>query len=203
MVLGRLIPRSGKGFIVRSLSVLFLGEGLLIAFFVYSDYVLPRLTRQFTSSPLTCEFFGDSHHQIPRMWWAVHVALWRATSNPQSASGLDDHSLESCYWRSFCALGRLLSHITPGQHFYYINFILSHKIITQWLEVTPISYLSFHGSGLWAQLSWALCSKSHKAVVKIHMGCIPFWNSRFSSKLMRLLAEFCFPVVVGLGVHVF
>lgn len=116
---------------------------------------------------------------------------------------LDDHSLESCYWRSFCALGRLLSHITPGQHFYYINFILSHKIITQWLEVTPISYLSFHGSGLWAQLSWALCSRSHKAVVKIHMGCIPFWNSRFSSKLMRLLAEFRFPVVVGLGVHVF
>ena len=96
---------------------------------------------------------------------------------------LDDHSLESCYWRSFCALGRLLSYITPGQHFYYINFILSHKIITQWLEVTLISYLSFHGSGLWAQLSWALCSRSHTAGVKSHkvlfqaheiVGRIPF-----------------------------
>ena len=41
-------------------------EGLLIAFFD-SSYVLSRLTRQFTSSPLTCEFFGDSHHQIPLM----------------------------------------------------------------------------------------------------------------------------------------
>lgn len=85
-VLGRLIPRSGKGFIVRSLSVLFLDEGLLIAFFD-SSYVLSRLTRQFTSSPLTCEFFGDSHHQIPLMWWAVYVALWQATTNPKSASG--------------------------------------------------------------------------------------------------------------------
>lgn len=114
---------------------------------------------------------------------------------------LDDHSVESCCWRSFWALGRLLSHITPGQHFYYINFnfILSHKIITQLLEVTHISYLSFHGSGLWAQLSWALCSRSHKAVVKIRMGRIPFLNSRFSSKLMRLLAEFHFLVVVGFG----
>ena len=67
MVLGRLIPRSGKDSIVRSLGVLFLDDSLLIAFFVYSGFVVSRLTRQFTSSPLICEFFGDSHHQIPLM----------------------------------------------------------------------------------------------------------------------------------------
>ena len=54
---------------------------------------------------------------------------------------------------------------------------------------THISYLSFHGSGVWAQLSWVLCLRSHKATVKVHMGCISFWSSGSSSKLMRLMAE--------------
>lgn len=87
MVLGRLIPRSGKDSIVRSLGVLFLDDSLLIAFFVYSGFVLSRFTRQFTSPPLWSVNSLDSHHQIPLMWWAVHVALWQATPNPQSASG--------------------------------------------------------------------------------------------------------------------
>lgn len=160
------------------------------------------------SSPLLPWPVNSLEIPIIRYLWCDGQCMLPFDRPPPTLSQLlvlDYHSLESCYWRSFCALGRLLSHITPGQHFYYINFnfILSHKIITQWLEVTCISFLSFHGSGLWAQLSWALCSRSHKAVVKIRMRCTPFWNSRFSSKLIRLLAEFCFLVVVALGDHVF
>lgn len=32
---------------------------------------------------------------------------------------------------------------------------------------THLLYHSFHGSGFWAQLNWVLCSKSHKAEIKV------------------------------------
>ena len=93
--------------------------------------MLSRLVRQFTSSPLTCEFFGGSHHQVPLCYGQCILSFDRPLPTLNQLVVLDDHSMDSCCQRSFCALGRILSDITSEQHFDCTHFILLHKKITR------------------------------------------------------------------------
>lgn len=65
-----------------------------------------------------------------------------------------------------------LEEISKAHELCICFLLLCNKLpLTQWLKTTPhVLSHSFHGSGIWGQCGWVLCSGFHKAEIKLGPG---------------------------------
>lgn len=78
----------------------------------------------------------------------------------------------------------------PHWHLYYFP-LLHNKLLQKSCGLNNIYLLShnFPGSGVRAQLSWVLCSGSHKTVIKVLSGVAVIWGLESSPEFLSLLSK--------------
>lgn len=140
------------------------------------------------SPPSSCVPCFPSH-KGRRAQWKKHTHWWRSNKRSwlNSTTLLIHQAILSYPWLVFLA-GRLVLALLTSRST-ALSMMLCNKLLgMQWLKMTHILLsLGFHGSGVLAQHS----SGSHKVIIKVSLPWMrSHWNSRFSSNLPWLLAEF-------------
>lgn len=162
--------------------------------------MLSRLVREFTSSPCPA---SSLETPIVRYFWydeQFMLSCDRPLPALHQLLVLDDHSMDSSCWRSFCALGRILSDTTSESNFYYISFILLCKKLREtWLEAT-LTFLILVSMSQESRYSLAGSSAQGLTRLQSKFGWDAFLSAAQGSLLPHeIVGRIQFLVVVGFG----